>query len=467
MRIPQILDRQGLLGRPVGAQPGATATDNEFLIGTNDFITEWIGRKEVEEDETYAYPIALDNNTNVRIGYQYSTNEIRLIIGGSSWNISGGLPRGFGVTYHGMVFADRSGSAYIYIDGELLGTVDISGEVATNCNSDSCEIGGRCPTSVGVFDALQLARLFVLSGAFPTAGEIESIVNERYLNPDVESPTLADRSAYATEKRLDVDFVGMLYGATTVANSGTGPDLTIGGGLNVEDIRTREEGVAKRIPEKTFYTVAGTYSGSTGAHDFGFGSSNPVIIRMITGPFGGPATVAGPGIEAATSGDRVRHRLDGSAQRLQSKASGTQVNMYFDHQQMSLGGDIWVVCSGTVHDYYWNGQHVFTDNTFGGALDLSGNCTVTFDGRCHCCRFAAWQMSSVPTNIVQDIRDCCLDPETDPISLTGKLIDFPIKSDLIGSGDSTVANQGSGGGTLTLTGTRANACAEMFHGSNP
>ena len=150
MRVPQTYDQHGLLGQPVGGQPGATATDNEFLIGTNDFIAEWIARKELDDTESYAYAIGLDNNTNVRVGYQYNNSEFRLIVGGGSWNISGAFPHGFSETYHGMVFADRSGNAYVYIDGELLGTIDISGQSATNCNSDQCEIGGRVTVSSGL-----------------------------------------------------------------------------------------------------------------------------------------------------------------------------------------------------------------------------------------------------------------------------------------------------------------------------
>jgi len=35
MRVPQTYDQHGLLGQPVSGQPGATATDNEFLNQAN------------------------------------------------------------------------------------------------------------------------------------------------------------------------------------------------------------------------------------------------------------------------------------------------------------------------------------------------------------------------------------------------------------------------------------------------
>jgi len=439
------------------AGAGATNTDALYAIGTADALLHVLAKPTKTAGETLCYLMNADDATNIRLGIRYTDDKPFIEIGAATYVSSAAIsvsPWGRVVDLWAML--DRSGSCYFYADGVACGSIDISADVGTDIDSDTIEIGGRLVATEGWSGVVMQAHEHVLAGTFPTADERAAIAMQRFLNPDAESPVLAARAAYATERRLDVDFVDTLYGATTVVNHGTGGDLTIGGGLAIEAVRTRAEMVSPKITERSFFSLKGNYSGSTGVHDFGFHASDPVIIRMMTGAFKGLPTVAGPGIEAATSGDRVRHRLDGSAQRLQSKAAGTQVNMYMDPTQRGRGGDLWVICNGTTHDYYWSGQHVFRDTSFGAAIDLSGDCTVTLDGRCQCCRMAVWQMSTVPGDLVQELRDCCMDVESDPPSLGTPALDFPLRDGVI-SGTS-VPNQGSGGGTLTLssaTGIRA------------
>jgi len=388
------------------AGAGATNTDALYAIGTADALLHVLAKPTKTAGETLCYLMNADDATNIRLGIRYTDDKPFIEIGAATYVSSAAIsvsPWGRVVDLWAML--DRSGSCYFYADGVACGSIDISADVGTDIDSDTIEIGGRLVATEGWSGVVM--------------------------------------------HRLDVDFVDTLYGATTVVNHGTGGDLTIGGGLKIQDARTIAERVAQPLPSRNWYTLNPATSGSTGAHDFGFHASNPVIARMLTGQFHDMPTVAGPGIEAATSGDRIRHRVDGSARRIQSKASGTQVNMYLDPDQNARGGDIWVVCNGTVHDYYIDGQRVFTDNTFGVDLNLSGNCTLTLDGRRECCRMAVWQMSSVPASLEQEIMDCCMDPERDPPSLTGKIVDFPLCDGILTG--ATVANQGTGGGTLTLT----------------
>jgi len=432
------------------AGAGATNTDALYAIGTADALLHVLAKPTKTAGETLCYLMNADDATNIRLGIRYTDDKPFIEIGAATYVSSAAIsvsPWGRVVDLWAML--DRSGSCYFYADGVACGSIDISADVGTDIDSDTIEIGGRLVATEGWSGVVMQAHEHVLAGTFPTADERAAIAMQRFLNPDAESPVLAARAAYATERRLDVDFVDTLYGATTVVNHGTGGDLTIGGGLKIQDARTIAERVAQPLPSRNWYTLNPATSGSTGAHDFGFHASNPVIARMLTGQFHDMPTVAGPGIEAATSGDRIRHRVDGSARRIQSKASRTPVNMYLDPDQKARGGDIWVVCNGTVHDYYIDGQRVFTDNTFGVDLNLSGNCTLTLDGRRECCRMAVWQMSSVPASLEQEIMDCCMDPERDPPSLTGKIVDFPLCDGILTG--ATVANQGTGGGTLTLT----------------
>lgn len=119
-----------------------------------------------------------------------------------------------------------------------------------------------------------------------------------------------------------------------------------------------------------------------------------------------------------------------------------------------------------------NGQWIKTPAALAAALDLTGNSATYIKyatgDRADVCRIAAWNPATVPATLLDEIRACVCDPENDPPSLTNKLVDFPLHSGLLPLGtETTVANQGTGGGTLTLSAARSTSCEVMLQGHNP
>ena len=123
------------------------------------------------------------------------------------------------------------------------------------------------------------------------------------------------------------------------------------------------------------------------------------------------------------------------------------------------------MCNGTTVTIYLNGQPG-RSITLARAVDLTGTCRHEIDGDANDnCRFAAWNPASVPASLLDEIRACVMNPEKDPPSLSNKRVDFPLNETTLPLATSTtVANQGSGGGTLTLSAQRSVSTKVMFSG---
>jgi hypothetical protein len=258
-----------------------------------------------------------------------------------------------------------------------------------------------------------------------------------------------------------------IYGANTVTDNGdNGDDLTYQGGDTFQVIRTRAR-TPVRIPQKSYYGLTDNYLATLISVDFGF-AVQPVIIRAVMGDCRIRRTGTQETIVFTDTGatDYMRLMTLSGATYVRMRSSGANKTCILDSEQPD-GGDLWIICNGTDVDYYWSGVHIF-DDTLAAALDLSGTCTITMDGEGGaCCRLAAWNPATVPGTLVAEIQECAMNPELDPASLTNKLVDFPIRSDLVAAGGSTIANQGTGGGTLSLSAIRSTSCKEIFVGHDP
>jgi len=264
-----------------------------------------------------------------------------------------------------------------------------------------------------------------------------------------------------------------IYGATTIENErnpGT-DDLTLQGGLKVEDIRTRCM-VPVRQTEKTFYNVEPGYTATTPATGFGFTASDPIVVRFMPGDLRGMGYGGHTLLYLVNAAWSHRFMITGNSSpdqvSLRIVTAGVHDFVALKGDQLE-GGDIWMTADGTAREFLLNGQEI-GEATAAGAVNLSGNCTAGMNpvhGPSLGCMVRAWQMSSLPATLKDEIRECVMNPEKDPPSLTGKRVDFPLRSDLLGAGDAWFNNQGLGGGIMNLSAARSTSCREFIAGWNP
>lgn len=305
------------------------------------------------------------------------------------------------------------------------------------------------------------------------AGSVPSLVQmTEWLKPmcNPEYPIHASLLTIAGTRRSDWRPGEGVYGTSTVTDNGpTAADLTWQGGIQVQQVRTRDR-TPLRNPRRTFYSLKPGYTATTGAVGYGF-AVQPVIARFVYGPPDGSSATYGCylGAGAGNKGFYFRPWSNDGSTRIDVENSGPSyafwLNNFYRYADKS---DIWFVCNGTDVKMYLNGQQI-DGRTLAAALDITGNISVTIDGsRCQVCRVAAWNPTSVPGTLLDEIRACVMNPEVDPPSLTNKRVDFPLHSGILTAAGSTqIPNQGLGGGILTLSAGRDTSCSIMYPGKDP
>jgi len=354
-----------------------------------------------------------------------------------------------------------------YLDGTLVGTTaltndpDLLDDNQIQLNNST----GGANSSFSNTDWRGVILTFA-AGSTPTQAELaEAFRAMRDPHYPGLHPTL---SAAAGSVYNDYQLGDGEHDETDIEDVGTtGDDLTIQGGLTIRQIRERCL-VPKAIPRRTWYSPQAGATATTGAHDFGV-TGTAVIMRVILGDM--HHIGASPTLMSLDSGggDLIKIYVWSGVQRVFATNGGAGPSTMAVEGDMLRGGDLWIVkLSSTVY-YYWNGQYIHRNTQAGGPIDLSGNLTLALDsdgGRIS--RVAVWSPSAVPGTFLDEIRGCCMNPESDPPSLTDKRIDFPLHSGILTAAGSTdVANQGAGGGTLVLSAGRDTSCVEAFHGMDP
>lgn len=477
---PMGRDRLGILGGPVGAAAALSDTDAEYTIGTNDFIVEatvnvkWITNAAADSYLIWCSDGAVDWYFHLR------QTMIGIWIDGNSY-LSTAVENMSGRTVHVMVFCDRSGNAYYYLDGAYVDSDDISAKSGSALDGTVLNVGGtnganqRC-------DACQMARLFILSGAFPTAGEMAAIAAERFVNPDAESPTLALRAAYATERRLDVDFVDIDQDGTTVTNNGTGGALTIGGGLNWYAVRTQAERTAIVTPEEDWYIFDETHLASNGAADLGCVQGSYVLEALVRDTIYPITNQNIYQFRNAGNTDSLQWRVNAVDQyNLQTKVDGGFTTTVLDGPGYSEYGrhglHVWHQVYDADGNASWtciNGQCV-DDGTPAADLDLSGNMALQIDNTL--CRggilgIRIWNSASLPADWATIIKRRVYNPWTVTDGFTGMTLranyECRISDAIAQPVDSTViknqANPPTGDLTISGGGTLANSTVLAVRG---
>jgi len=437
--IPQGRDRLGMLGRPFGVSSAAlSGTDTEFRLGTADFIMEYVGLIPYDTSDPTRQDLmrATEDANDFVLSFRQSSNCFRLTLGGTSSTSSSPSFDIAGHLFHLIVFGDRSGNAYFYLDGEPLGSVDISGEVAININSDTVLVGGQVLGSAAGHDFTMLARLFVLSDAFPTSGECANIAKNRYLNPDAESPVLAARAAYATERRLDVDFIDTHEDATTIVNHGTGSDLTIRGGLEFNECRVQAERTAIDSPQDNWYSLDESHDAS-GTGDIGLAVGSYIVetvYKDITHPGIGDPLYE---IQDASANERARINIQSNITiTTQFRVNGTfkTIALYdasgaeYGRHGLHVVHQLFEPDTGNCYSYV-NGQKIGEVSTVDD-LDLSGAVTVDFgdnniiDGLL---AIRVWNLAGASAPLPSDYHAEILQRVINPWSIDGAFASMGLK----------------------------------------
>ena len=258
--IAEARDRMAILGSPFGAVSALSSEDAQYAIHLNDFLIEVAARIDSTTWTDTGILTLIDDPAGLRLVYDHTTAQFRLTVGATTASSNILDPSVTGWPVRLVVYADRDGSAYFHVNGTPAGDDDISAEAATDLTSDYLHVGGRLGPFYDSLAVLQYARLAVLTpGTFPTEAERKAIDAERFVNPDLESPTLLARVNYAAEQRVRVTFDDVDQAGGTVPNEGTGPDLAIGAGLAWCNVRTQHQLAAVSTPDQDWYTFLGGY----------------------------------------------------------------------------------------------------------------------------------------------------------------------------------------------------------------
>lgn len=301
------------------------------------------------------------------------------------------------------------------------------------------------------------------NGSTPTAAQWRDILRE-IVNPQAALPT-ALTDAIGTHDAMW--YLGEGSNTDTDLENDRNPgtdDLAIQGGLTIADIRTRLQH-PRALTQRTFYSLTPTYTATTGAVDFGFVGGTSDEFRVL---FDGMAPEDHVGAELTNAAGTHYFRIERVAgvPRIAVRAGGAVVTMDLSEDQFENGGDIAIGAISTTAHVCVNGQRI-EQLAMGASMDLSGNCVVNLDGRSRCCLIEGYNTFTSPGDFCAIV--CCTvqQPERTLVNLATPLIRFPIQSNLIAAGGATVANQGSGGGTLTLSAIRSTSCTEVRHGYDP
>jgi len=310
----------------------------------------------------------------------------------------------------------------------------------------------------------QLDRLFVIDPAnFPTEAERNAIVAERWANPDAESPTLAARTNYATERRVDVDFSDTEYNDTTVVNNGTGAaTFTIGGGLAWSAVRSVAERATPMKPAENWYYFDPTHE-ATATDDLG-GVAGSAICEIIYADIDKlmPATDYLARIFQGAGDYFALIATAGTTIYAQQAHGGTTINTYLKnagYRSVSLDGvhvlHMYVSTADGVQRIMVDGQSHFWGATV-GSLDMSGNVTPKFgDSSMHdgILAMRLWNTAGAMTNVVASLQARVPNPWEVPTTLAGATLigNWEMKMDAVQPASSTVLVNRANPGTCDLT----------------
>jgi hypothetical protein len=351
----------------------------------------------------------------------------------------------------------------IWLDDKLLSSTALTQDPDLTANNQ-LQLNN---STAGAYNDIHFkgAVFSLTNAATPTQAQM-AIILRHMMNPDAAIHSTLS-SAIGTHDAM------WLFGegdanATTIENDqnpGT-DDLAIQGGLDIADTRARLQS-PRRNTRRTFYSLTPGYTATTGNQDFGF-FTIPVIFRVLFDGMGIGSNYQGAELTNAAGTHYIRIENASNVLRISVRTGGAVKPHVLSADMAANGADIIVVCTSTDCYICANGP-LIDELTLTATLNLSGNCQVNLNGRAKIGLVQAY--NEVLPGGFAGICDalCCTtqNPERRILGMSVPLVDFPIRSDLIAAGGTTVANQGNGGGTLTLSAQRTNSCQEVRTGYDP
>ena len=303
------------------------------------------------------------------------------------------------------------------------------------------------------------SAMSLANGATPTQAELASIL--KYMsNPDAPlHPQLL--AALGSVYSLYYPGEGNATSTSITDDGLEGKNLTIQAGQTVASGRVKKH-IPYAKPSYTYFGLQDGYTATTGNVDFGFSAIEPVEFRALLGPIG-PTNHTAVEIrnQAGTHYIKVE-RASGTA-RVSIRAGGVVQNYNLTDDEIANPKDLAIACIASNAYICISGQRI-AQLAMGATLNLSGNCQVNLNGASQCCYVEAHNTFTTFGDFCELI--CCsatMDPERIMPNLeTTPRIRLPIHSGLVAAGDNTLANQGTGGGTLTLSAVRSTSCIQQI-----
>jgi len=316
------------------------------------------------------------------------------------------------------------------------------------------------------------AVLSIATGACPAAADLGALL-KGWVNPDAPIPAALYALKGSSYKDYRPGQLVLFPSDAYVEDSGDdGDDLQWQGGVNNSDIRARSQCSLVR-PRYTWYGMKPGYDADTGVRDFG-GVAGPVVARAVvraTKQSGsGFLYLIQAGGEAIVIDCAYIHGLtlspfdDGGAAFVHivgARGYGLSTTDILDLVYVQHDSPI-----GSTTELFVNGNLIHSSALGTGALSLAGDFRVAMYGSHggQCCRFEVWQPAAIPADYIDRIRAGVRNVEAD-LDFGTPIIDFPLNSDTMPLGTETVlANQGLGGGTMTLSAARSTSCKIMIAG---
>ena len=235
MMVPVGKSAMGMKGNWMSGGWSLTHADHSSLdIGFSDFLiildTPYIEQQDAVETFV-AEKYGGMPNCGYYISYINEKPSLSLYDGtGAAVTCMAGVPldRGRNIL---LFFADRDGNAYIYDNGVLVGTADITVANKNQNNAGALNMMYGSGIDYRVQPMLGFQLYNFLAGGLPDATDRAQIVAEASANPYEIPATLQSRTNYTVEQRISLDFSNIDPAATVVTdNSAYSNDMSISGG---------------------------------------------------------------------------------------------------------------------------------------------------------------------------------------------------------------------------------------------
>ena len=197
----------------------SVADSSSLDVSTNDFsVSAWFkkdttkNQRIVDKRDTTGYTFYIDANDLARL-------ELNDGSGYAIYTLSSAISSG--VWHHILLSVDRSGNAICYLNGTLVGTVDISAKSNSLNSSSVLIIGADAPSANNLFFDGMMSGVKIFSEALT-----QDQVRELYTKPELTLPTGIASSALKLDMPMQEGSGVAILDGSGNQNHGTGSGIT-------------------------------------------------------------------------------------------------------------------------------------------------------------------------------------------------------------------------------------------------